>query len=153
MPDGQGDRAPASWDLVLQMLNQIDARIGLLVSQEVHKAAQEATAQRLRDQAEDLMEWKAESRGEHVALHAEIRALNIDLRAQLDNYREKQVTLERQARDQEAAAAKAAQDRLVAEAAAEKKERAARIFNIVMATFAFASSLAVGIILNAIGGG
>lgn len=70
------------------MLEKIDSRLVGFVTQDVHKATQEAVAQRLRDQAEDLAEWKAESRGAHVSLSAEIKA-----------ERERSDTLERQQRE------------------------------------------------------
>lgn len=71
------EEQPTLWELyrltrgISEQLGKMEARF---VPGEVFKAHQEQTADRFRDQASDLTEWKSESRGAHAALAADIRA-------------------------------------------------------------------------------
>lgn len=138
------DQEPTAWELmrILQTVQDTLGRMeGRMLTQDAFRTYQEANERRFTQVETAQTNWTVESRGAHVALDGKIDRLNVDIRASLDQYREKQETLERKARDQE-----------IANLQAEKKEKAGRILSVSLAVLALVGSLVVGVVLNAMGG-
>lgn len=70
-----------------------------MLTVDVFKAYQEATERRFQEVEKDQQAWTVESRGEHVRLDGRLNAMNVDFRAQLDTYKDRQDTLERAQRE------------------------------------------------------
>lgn len=95
----------------------------------VFEIAQEATTRRFEAIERDQTEWTTESRGEHVRLEAKISAQNVDFRAMLDSYREKQEALER----------------------AQRESRGRNIFAIALAFLGIAGTIISAVVLKGLG--
>lgn len=93
---------PTPWELMRrldQVLEQLGRMENRMLTVDVFKAYQEATERRFQGVERDQQEWAVESRGAHERLDGRITTVNVDLRAQLDGYKNQQDAIERQQRE------------------------------------------------------
>lgn len=67
------DPEPSAYEL-MRVIERIERKLDSVLTVEVFRAHQEGTDRRFTVMETDLTEWKAESRGAHVALDARITA-------------------------------------------------------------------------------